>query len=69
MTAQTKGSNLKVSAEPRTIQNESSGASKNRKNTIGVLRSNATQLALKDDDKAGSRVPGGDAFLPNSQTA
>jgi hypothetical protein len=33
-----------------------------------MLKSNATQLDLKDGDRAGSRVPGGDSLIPNSQT-
>ena len=33
-----------------------------------MLKNNATQLDLKDGDRAGSRVPGGDSLIPNSQT-
>jgi hypothetical protein len=32
-----------------------------------MLKNNASQLDLKEGDRAGSRVPGGDSLIPNSQ--
>jgi hypothetical protein len=66
-TANTNSGGHQLQPEAKNNQTGSSAASKTRKNGIGiVLKSNATQLALKDDDKAGSRVPGGQAFIPNN---